>query len=243
MSQTLLHPPPLQDQERYWNHWNLESRVGRLGPYETRLRDVAAGILRRHAGAKARILEVGCGSGWMSQALQAYGPVVGIDLSSAAIDIARQRCPDARFVCGDFLAHDLPGPFDVAVTADTLAHVADQQGFVDRVAELLAPGALFVLMTQNSYAYERSAWVPPPAPGQIRRWPKIPELRSMLGRDFRIKKITTAAPGGATDGIFRLLNSRRAWRGLCKAFGTERMTRLYERCWFGNELVVIARRR
>lgn len=243
MSQTLLHPPPLPDQERYWNHWNLESRVGRLGPYETRLRDVAADIVRRHAGQKGPILEVGCGSGWMSQALQPYGPVVGIDLSSAAIDIARQRCPEARFVCGDFLAEELSGPFRVVVTADTLAHVADQPGFVDRVAQLLAPGGLFVLMTQNSYAYERSAWVPPPAPGQIRRWPTIPKLRAMLRREFRIERVTTAAPGGATDGIFWLLNSRRVWQGLCKAFGTGRMTRLYERCWLGNELVVIARRR
>jgi hypothetical protein len=65
----------------------------------------------------------------------------------------------------------------------------------------------------------------------------------MLAPSFEIRRITTAAPGGATDGIFRVLNSRRLWRATTAAFGVARMTAFYERLWLGGELVVMAIRR
>jgi SAM-dependent methyltransferase len=186
---------------------------------------------------------VGCGTGGISKALAALGLVVAIDLSPAAIEVARQKCPEATFIAGDFYEAALPGPFDAVVTADTIAHVPDQPRFVNRIAELLAPGGTLVLMSQNSYAMKRSLWVPPPAPGQFRHWPTLSEMRRMLARDFEIRRITTAAPMGATSGIFRFLNARRVWAILRRAIGEQRATELYERLWLGSELVVVARRR
>lgn len=237
-----LIPPPLPEQADYWDRWNREARLGELNPYMARLRDVAV----RWAGSQGgrpRILEVGCGAGWTAEGLSRLGPVVGVDLSPRAVEAARRRCPDAEFITGDFFNAPLSGPFDVVTTADTIAHVSDQQAFVDRVADLLRPGGTFVLMTQNPFAFRRSSWVPPVAPGQIRHWPDLHELRTMLARDFEVHHVTTAAPLGADSGIFRLTNARRVWGAISRLLGTARATRLYEWLRLGSELVVVARRR
>lgn len=234
--------PSLADQEKYWSDWNLEARDRELSPYAARLRDVAVLWASRHGGTP-RMLDIGCGVGWTAQGLATLGPVVGIDLSQAAVDAARRRCPQAQFVCGDFFTTALSGRFDVVTTSDTIAHVGDQQGFVDRVADLLVPDGTFILMTQNPFAFRRSSWVQPVHPGQLRRWPTLPELRRMLAGRFELRHVTTAAPYAADRGVFRLLNARRVRHGFGKLLGEQRATRLYEQLRLGSELVVIARRR
>jgi len=233
--------PSRSSQTQYWDSWNASARASGTDLYMQRLR-AAAVRWAGSQGARPRILEVGCGTGWLSEALAQFGPVTGVDLSPKAIEIAKQRCPQAQFLCGDFSSLDLPQPFDVVVTADTIAHVEDQQAFVDRIAALLVRGGLLLLMSQNAYALNRSAWVRP-VPGQIRRWPSLRELRAYLTPGFEIERITTAAPGGATSGIYRLSNSRKVWKIASTGFGEERVIRLLEALRLGNEWVIVARRR
>jgi ubiquinone/menaquinone biosynthesis C-methylase UbiE len=52
----------------------------------------------------ARTLDVACGTGWLTQHLQ--GEIVGLDASSAMLEVAAARIPGAEFVVGDAL--DLP---------------------------------------------------------------------------------------------------------------------------------------
>lgn len=63
-----------------------------------------AGILK--GLAFARVLDAGCGTGFMTRHLK--GEVVGLDQSEAVLEIARERVPGARFVRGDAL--HLPFP-------------------------------------------------------------------------------------------------------------------------------------
>jgi ubiquinone/menaquinone biosynthesis C-methylase UbiE len=54
----------------------------------------------------ARMLDAGCGTGFMTRHLK--GEVVGLDQSGAVLEIARERAPAVTFVRGDAL--DLPFP-------------------------------------------------------------------------------------------------------------------------------------
>jgi ubiquinone/menaquinone biosynthesis C-methylase UbiE len=54
--------------------------------------------------APAHVLDVGCGTGFLTRHLR--GDVVGLDRSDQMLRIAQRRVPDARFVCGS--AFDLP---------------------------------------------------------------------------------------------------------------------------------------
>ncbi len=56
-----------------------------------------------------RVLDVACGTGFLTRHLR--GEVVGLDLSEAMLEIARQRVPGATFVQGD--AFSLPFPDDL----------------------------------------------------------------------------------------------------------------------------------
>ena len=75
----------------------------------------------------ARVLDAGCGTGAMSEALARRGAeVVGADISPALLDVARRRMPGAlsgrvRFVAGDMLSDDL-GSFDHVVAMDSLLY-------------------------------------------------------------------------------------------------------------------------
>jgi ubiquinone/menaquinone biosynthesis C-methylase UbiE len=49
----------------------------------------------------ARTLDVGCGTGWLTQHLQSE--IVGLDTSAAMLEIARDRVPAGEFIVGDAL--------------------------------------------------------------------------------------------------------------------------------------------
>jgi len=98
----------------------------------------------------ARVLDVGCGPGFVSAALlQAGCQVVGIDLSGEMIERARQRCAGfstaARFEQRSVFDAVLADPFDATISRFVLHHVTDPAAFVRRQAELLRPGGVLVL--------------------------------------------------------------------------------------------------
>jgi SAM-dependent methyltransferase len=73
-------------------------------------------LLRRSGIAGGRIVDLGCGSGvWARELVDAGYEVVGVDLSPAMIEIARQRVPEATFQVRSFV--QFPIPDCVAVTA------------------------------------------------------------------------------------------------------------------------------
>ena len=51
------------------------------------------------------------------------------------------------------------GPFDVAVTLGTFAHVPDQERFIANIAAALKPSGYLILLAQNRLVYRCPAWV------------------------------------------------------------------------------------
>jgi SAM-dependent methyltransferase len=49
----------------------------------------------------ARTLDIGCGTGWLTQHLR--GEIVGLDASPSMLEVAAERIPDAEFLVGDAL--------------------------------------------------------------------------------------------------------------------------------------------
>ena len=66
-------------------------------------------ILRQRGLTKGLVVDLGCGSGlWAHALVDADYDVLGIDISAAMIDIARQRVPEGDFRPGSFLQATLP---------------------------------------------------------------------------------------------------------------------------------------
>jgi 2-polyprenyl-3-methyl-5-hydroxy-6-metoxy-1,4-benzoquinol methylase len=110
------------------------------------------GIVISLVGRDQRVLEVGCGSGYVSRHLVERGnDVVGIDIDPDAVNAARQviaevHCCDLDIVDASSV---VSGPFDVIVLADVLEHVRDPDRVLADLLGVLAPDGRVVLSIPN----------------------------------------------------------------------------------------------
>jgi SAM-dependent methyltransferase len=188
------------------------------------------------------VLEVGCGTGWLCPSLKMFGRVTATDFSDEMLARARALVPDVRFVDGDFMALDFgAGQYDVVVTLEVLAHVADQRAFIAKLEALLRPGGLLMLATQNRPILERFNTVEPQQPGQLRRWVDRNELEALLSPHFDVLQTKVMTPV-AGNGPMRLLAGRKTKLLLRRAVGRT-IERALERSGFGWTLMTLARKR
>src|SRR5204862_2971441 len=82
-----------------------------------------------------RILDVGCGAGWLAGQLARGGAeATGIDISQRAIDLAQERNPSATFIRHSI--EELPWPIearsqDVVTTFEVVEHLLRPRCLVD----------------------------------------------------------------------------------------------------------------
>ena len=125
---------------------------GWLGQLHHQIADRAADLALTCAPAPRRILDVGCGTGYLLGRLAARAPqaeaLAGIDAASAMVEVARGAATDdrLRFVVGT--AERLPWPaasFDLVVSTTSFDHWVDQRAGLVQCARVLAPGGCLIL--------------------------------------------------------------------------------------------------
>lgn len=118
--------------------------------------DVVFAALRELA--PARVLEVGCGPGELSQRMadELGAEVVALDISERMVELARGRSVDA--CVGDVQQLDFPAAsFDCVVAAWVLFHVPDLDRGLAEIARVLRPGGCLVAAT-NSERHLEELW-------------------------------------------------------------------------------------
>jgi len=94
------------------------------------------------------VLDAGCGSGRITQALierLPRGRVIAIDESASMVDAARARLgPDADLRVGDLLELELAEPVDAILSTATFHWIADHERLFARLHAALAPGGRLV---------------------------------------------------------------------------------------------------
>ena len=233
-------------QAQHWDDWNSKYRqLDKMDdldqPCRRRMDEVIASL--RSLGIRgAKLLEVGCGTGWLSVRLAEFGTVTAVDLGKDIIESAKKAHPEIDFRSGDIQAMDLAkGSFDVIVSLETFSHVPDQAAFVRRLSSLLKANGLLLLTTQNKYVFERKAGIGP-AVGYLRKWVDLKTMRQLLRPEFEICHATTLEPEGHL-GSLRLVNSPNVNRFCSSFLGAARLKKLKESAGFGQTIFVIAKRR
>jgi SAM-dependent methyltransferase len=108
--------------------------------------------LRRNGFDHGLVIDLGCGSGILSEQLSLGGfDVLGIDFSAAFIALAQKRVPNGQFREESLLTADLPRCIAVAAVGECVNYLFDDRHSLDRVRQVLgrafaalAPGGLLL---------------------------------------------------------------------------------------------------
>lgn len=105
-----------------------------------------------------RVLDVGCGNGYvLSRYARAGAEVVGIDVTSTAVDLSRRRFALDR-LAGRFLvgsAEELPFPtdaFDCVCSMGVLHHTPNTERAFGELRRVLRPGGLLIVMLYHRHS-------------------------------------------------------------------------------------------
>jgi SAM-dependent methyltransferase len=98
-----------------------------------------------------RVLDLGCGNGLnLSMFAEEGFRVTGIDISPRMLEVARETCPLAELIQGDFLEHSFPDACFNGVFAKAIIHLfpkTDAVTLLVKVHGILQPGGVFYVTT------------------------------------------------------------------------------------------------
>ncbi len=111
-----------------------------------------AGLLVSRGLTDGGVTDLGCGSGILARMMSDLGyEVLGVDLSSAMIELAERNAPRARFRCESLLDVSIPPSVAVTAIGEALNYATDPRAGLDatasvarRVYDALAPGGIFL---------------------------------------------------------------------------------------------------
>jgi 2-polyprenyl-3-methyl-5-hydroxy-6-metoxy-1,4-benzoquinol methylase len=111
----------------------------------------AHALTLQYCGPGKRVLEIGCSTGYLSEAMARQGcRVTGVEIDPAAGEEAKRYCE--RVLIGDIETLDLSvlgSGYQVVMLADVLEHLRDPVAALKRVAPLLGPGGYAVISVPN----------------------------------------------------------------------------------------------
>ena len=154
---------------------------GGLGRLHHEIADRTAALAVSMCAAPQRVLDVGCGTGYLPRLLARQWPqasgLAGIDPAPAMIDAAARASSDQRLRFCVGAAERLPHPdsfFDLVVSTTSFDHWSDQQAGLRECARVLTPGGSLVLVDQFS------RWLIPTLIGGRHRKARTPKRASQL---------------------------------------------------------------
>ncbi len=137
---------------------------------------------------KARVLEVGCGDGFVSRVVrQDVSELVAVDFDPVFIDDVNKRMIDKwRFEARvhDILAEPVaPGSFDAAYSLDVMEHILpkDEAAYLSNIAASLSDHGVFIAGMPSLESQEYAS--PPSKAGHV-NCKTAPDLKASLEQHF-----------------------------------------------------------
>ncbi len=192
-----------------------------------------------------RIIDLGCGAGWLTSILGMFGPATGVDLSDHALKHGVAH-PHVQFLQANILEWDHPEKaFDIVVSQEVIEHLDDsgQERYLEIASKLLCPGGHLILTTPNSAtfsampAHQRESWGDQMIENKLNRT----RLRKLLERRFEGVRVGSVIAGYGSAGLYRVFASRKLRRLVNVVLGPQTFETLACRTGFGLHLVASGR--
>lgn len=108
--------------------------------------------------SKMRILDVGCGRGWLVKLASVYGTCDGIDPVEESIRHAKHMFPDMNFYTGklpDLICNPSFIPYNVVISTEVIEHINDKDNFVKSISSSLLPDGYAIITTPRSELFNK----------------------------------------------------------------------------------------
>lgn len=136
--------------QSWWDPAGPSRPLHELNPLRLRYIETAVKL------PEARVLDVGCGGGILSESMARSGAhVLGIDLSQAVLDVAELHALEGKIavqykaIAAEELAAAQPASFDLVTCMEMLEHVPDPAAMLGTLARLVRPGGDVMVSTLN----------------------------------------------------------------------------------------------
>ncbi len=115
--------------------------------------------IKFNAGS-SKILDLGCGRGWMTKLLNGYGEAIGYEPVHRVVDYARSLFPDIGFYVGNFHAaakEQGVNVFDLVVSSEVIEHIPDDEkgDFALSISSMLNSNGYLIITTPRAEVYDQ----------------------------------------------------------------------------------------
>ena len=197
---------------------------------------------------KPKIIDLGCGAGWLAAIVGLFGPTVGVDLSESAIKEASKKYSYVQFIAENILEWDYPqANFDIVISHEVIEHISnfkDQERYLEIASGLLCDGGYLILTTPNADLINtlpqeiRNSLLSQPIENVI----TVKKLRSMLSDRFEIIDLKTIVPFHKSVGVNKIMN----WQVIRSIMAKMQMEMIFDKIWlklgYGLHTFVVARK-
>jgi SAM-dependent methyltransferase len=113
--------------------------------------------LEKYFSEAHELLEIGCGTGFVLQAIRRERPsmqITGLELFPEGIEVARRRLPRVRLLQLDARKMEFESDFDVVAALDTLEHIREDELVLERAASALRRGGgMLITVPQHPWLW------------------------------------------------------------------------------------------
>ncbi len=195
-----------EEMRREFNEWAAAGKGEEMEQHHISITQQTLALMELKQGQ--RVLDLGCGAGWASRLLaqlvgggERPGQVVGLDVSDEMIRRARANSADydnILFVVGS--AQQIPWQenfFDKVLSVESFYYYGDQDGALDEVFRVIAPGGqLYILINLYRDNHYSLRWVEElKVPVQVKSEQEYIELLKAHGyENVRAERIPDLTP-------------------------------------------------
>jgi len=183
----------------YDERWGVQESRRRPGNPDRIERVANAVIDRIGKSGGSSVLDVGCGNGWILDAIshkaQNAVELYGLEPSRQGVLNTSSKVPTATAMQGtleECLEQGLLNrKFDIVTCSEVIEHVEDPREFVEQLAQVLVDGGSLVLTTPNGRFRDSYFQVTGASPQPRENWLQPSELRALLSSRFDIVTFST----------------------------------------------------